>query len=147
MREILFRGKRMDGGEWVYGYCEKYCERHCICVVTESLNSGGFPIRQLIDVLPETVGQFTSLKDNNGNRIFEGDIVKTKQYGKDNGSGVNFNNFDIFEVIWKYAGYYLENSLRSFNLTGSLRNSIVEPFEVIGNVHDNPELLGGGESG
>ena len=135
MREILFRGKRVDNGEWACGYFEKYNGRTYINLQTERLNSGGYPIRDFIEVIPETVGQYTGLTDRNGKKVFEGDIIKTKEFGKDSGNGVNFNNFDIFEVIYSSASFKLNNSRRLFNMIRG------QKFEVIGNIHDDPELL------
>ena len=136
MREILFRGKRTDSGEWVYG---NYC-------IAEKLDKSGveyFIIEIEAEgsqyyVIPETVGQYTGLLDKNGKRIFEGDIVKTKKYGKIIGHS-NVNGFDIFVVIYESAMFRLENTHRAFNLVGKCGKGI--DYEIIGNVHDNPELL------
>ena len=140
MREILFRGKRTDNGEWIYG---NYC-------YAELIDKSGYEeliIEQAADgearrVIPETIGQYTGLTDKNGKRIFEGDIVKTKKYGKIIGHS-NVNGFDIFVVIYEPAMFRLENTHRAFNLVGKCGKGI--DYEVIGNIHDNPELLKGGE--
>lgn len=129
---FLFRGKRKDNGELVDGYLyithdgkyeiAKYCDETNI-------------ERIAYEVIPETVGQCTGLRDKNGNLIFEGDIIKTKEYGRDIGRS-NVNNFDIFKVIYEPAVFRLENVRRGFNLVGNDND-----FEIIGNIHDNPELL------
>lgn len=129
---FLFRGKRKDNGELVEGYLyithdgkyeiAKYCDETNI-------------ERIAYEVIPETVGQCTGLEDKNGKLIFEGDIIKTKEYGRDIGHS-NVNNFDIFKVIYEPAVFRLENVRRGFNLVGNGND-----FEIIGNIHDNPELL------
>ena len=80
MREILFRGKRTDNGEWEYGdlWCNPYGKR-VVCIVSP-INDQGTTGGNEVD--PETVGQFIGLYDKNSNKIFEGDIIRTKKYGK-----------------------------------------------------------------
>ena len=78
------------------------------------------------------------MTDKNGKKIFEGDIVKTKKYGKIIGHS-NVRDFDIFVVIYEPAMFRLENTHRAFNLVGKCGKGI--DYEVIGNIHDNPELL------
>ena len=118
MREILFRGKRVDNGEWLYG-----CYYHCIGTAYGAtfivVNDFGF-----IEVIPHTVGQYTGLTDKNGVKIFEGDIVKNSRdvgllYYKEKNSAFTVKG-------WEY-GYWLWHDK--------------EDIEVIGNIYDNPELL------
>ena len=145
MREILFRGKRLQGGEWVEGYFFKSdinkkeresgkatmiftpdCDT--FIMVPECHNS--------FMVVSDTVGQYTGLKDKNGKRIFEGDICRNTRTG------------EIVSVKWHgtMAGY-VWNKRRADGFLfdfGELFRAC-DKYEVIGNIHDNPEMLKGGE--
>lgn len=136
MREILFRGKRTDNvkwnGEWVEGYVAQSGGTFIIC--DNGLTYGGF---EMFEVAPDTVGQYTGLTDKNGVKIFEWDVVKTKKYGKNVGYS-NVNDYDIFVVVYEPAMFRLVNHNRGFNCVGKRTD-----FEVIGNIYDNPELIGG----
>ena len=132
MREILFRGKRPCNGNWIEGYFTPFASNKGL---KHSIYTGidkGCIIP--IEVIPETVGQFTGLCDKNGNKIFEGDIVEfTDKYLHKKGRAKI-----IFEAFkWKYSGcYYGGNPI----VWLCINDSSIE-FEVIGNIHDNPELL------
>lgn len=130
MREILFRGKRKDNGEWVEG----------------SLWTWGKKVRihQIFDIIddalwfrvdPNTIGQYTGMTDKNGKKIFEGDILQFDYIGENRGvngiAEVVFQN-GKFGVLW---GWHKELvALDGFANT---------TMEVIGNIHDNPDLLKG----
>lgn len=123
MREILFRGKILGLTDWAYGYYAKSGENHFILLDTD--NEDNYSI-----VDPETVGQFTGLCDKNGNKIFEGDIVSSNKRKTWIGMGeVWFGNgaFWCGEREWAKL-------LRVVCLED-------EQAEVIGTIHDNPELL------
>lgn len=126
MREILYRGKRKDNGEWVYGY---YLPYHAvkdtngkdvfaqIFVEPDEKHPKGWAI-----VTAETVGQYTGLKDKNGTKIFEGDILECQ--------------------IWFECGCYphSETSYREVTMPDIYMVNIDRNIEVVGNKFDNPEL-------
>ena len=138
MREILIKGKRVDNGEWVEGYYVKFGNAHYILTgeieVETHLNSYGLPCTspKTHEVIPETVGQFTGLTVPNG-KIFEHDIVTAKF--KSNGARYNFT-----------VKYSNEKGCFVFG-----NGCVKVPFDnirsvrIIGDIHDNPELLKGGE--
>jgi hypothetical protein len=133
MREILFRGKTGDG-KWIYGDYQRVVNfgdtviQHCI-VETKSK----FDIIEIYKVIPESVAQFTGLIDKNGKKIFEGDIVTGRfLHSLPINSFIAFRN-GAFGLLWDRAG------AETFDAFTSLCN--IE-YEVIGNIHDNPELLG-----
>lgn len=149
MREIIFRAKRKDNGEWVQGYLVK---------MFSALNIMDKNNENIVyEIIPETVGQFTSLTDKNGKKIFEGDIVRycdedcyyypedcTEFFGKvvqecgAFGVGTdkelpleleNWCNNDNFVSLWEI--YWNLNCC----------DGELPMLEVVGNSHDNPELL------
>lgn len=132
MREILFRGKRKDNGEWIYGVPITDESTNDAYIITStagaSLKSGinnmcatGFRI------IRNTIGQYTGLTDKNDTRIFEGDVIKHE--------GENFIVYWNEECAGFYPFYDQDNPI-GYGVIG-------EESEVIGNVHDNPELLEG----
>ena len=141
MRDILFRGKRIDNGEWVDG-CLAAHDLICPNYPEDTSNATGdyygqTPYVGFVEVDPETVGQFTGLTDENGRRIFEGDIVRfaERRIGGEDVSIVEQVGFD--EGGFCTHRYFLNNWLRN----GLGENTKLEGIEVIGNIHDNLELL------
>ena len=124
MREILFRGKNPVSSEWAYGslVLEKnaFDERLILAIISDA--DGNETL-----VNPETVGQYTGLKDLHGTRIFEGDVVTHKNYAFDVYYNTEYAGFYPFYDADNGAGYGVE----------------AKNCEIIGNVFDNPELLEG----
>lgn len=141
MREILFRGKRLDNGEWVHGsFCMDAVEQfNGVCGVDGfiRLYEKTKGKMQMHEVDRETVGQYTGLKDKNGKRIFEGDIL---------GSRYDYlypDNVSVEVVKWICNGWAIQEG---DCMPDSLTEDGILPYsEVIGNVHDNKELWGGNE--
>ena len=152
MREILFRGKRIDNCEWVYGsFCMDAREQfNGLCGVDGfiRLYDKAKGKMQTYEVDRETVGQYTGLKDKNGKRIFEGDIIKSDNGKQSSISVVKFGEYypkmfyammDIYFPIAQHInanGFFAESTKHEDMIL------FKSPFfEIIGNVHDNPELL------
>lgn len=122
MREILFRGKQIDTGAWVEGaFCRKDCDdpfgelvdRPSIIKYDEPHSGYWFRVD------PETVGQFTGLTDKNGTKVFEGDILSLRTGRR---HVVKFEDGE-------------------FGMTGTaVPIRFADRFEIVGNIHDNPEL-------
>lgn len=141
MREILFRGKRLDNGEWVYGsFCMDAREQfNGLCGVDGfiRLYDKAKGKMQSHEVDRETVGQYTGLNDKHGKRIFEGDIVKTSDITHE---GVIQIPGESFEIAMR-KGCWVMVAGEDWDFLETSHECI----QVIGNIHDNPELLKGGE--
>ena len=150
MREILFRGKRTDNGEWAYGY---YAHRPTAVCIGESNPSCIYvpacdpdDNSEFIEVLPETVGQYTGLTDKNGRKIFEGDIIRlTDKHNEIEWTAVVVFGNPNGEYNWgwqlKAIGEFDGN--KDILLWVDMEESGAY-CEIIGNIYDNPELLEGG---
>jgi uncharacterized phage protein (TIGR01671 family) len=139
MREILFRGKRLDNGEWAEGaYLNDRDGAFYICPAASDITYGDNGNRRRIGcwykVDPATVGQFTGLEDKNGKKIFEGDIWDC--------SGC-IGVIKWVDEVCSFEANYVMHGIEYANAVSDYRAAKVE---VIGNIHDNPELLGGDES-
>lgn len=127
MREILFRGKSRDTAKWVFG---DFVSDACGISHEECLNEYGDVGCIMTYVIPETVGQFIGLTDKSGKKIFEGDIVV---YLYDNKPHL---------VEWKDTSCGFEPFSDSNENCGHCGGGLMpESTKVIGNIHDNPELL------
>ena len=153
MREILFRGKRKDNGEWVEGdsLIHSMYKKGDVCIgVIEGL--------EIYSVIPETVGQYTGLTDKNGKKIFEGDIIRYADMYDYNCYLESLDNTEAYDkcdfgYIWTvdevvygikigYPAFDLNKHEWDCNGLSELNESGNYFYEVIGNIHDNPELLG-----
>ena len=129
MREILFRGKRYDDKNFILSDSIMQTSYGCVNLWHEG---------KWIEVIPRTVGQYTGLKDKNGTKIFEGDIVQTNKF---------------FLSVGLNAKYVIEYDVKIACFIGTMQKGCIkhfttfqndsDQFEVIGNIHDNPELLNG----
>lgn len=125
MREILFRGKRIDNGEWVEGsfvnlWMVNYKKYQPLITDNKAIS---------YEIDPETIGQYTGLTDKNGKRIFEGDIVRL--YGGE--------EYEWVAKVGMKSGCWVVFSENDWDFLAVN----IKPCEVIGNTHDNPELLRG----
>lgn len=134
VREIEFRGKRVDNDKWVYGYFIRALDientpiKNCIIENMSSVPIGGGGVKQdYYEIDLETLGQYPCLKDKNGTKIFEGDLIKSKYE-------------DVYQV------YYEDNVLKIEDKWGNGLKPIQRAIthfecEIVGNIYDNPELL------
>ena len=145
MREVLFRGKRTDNGEWITDSETYIRDGDGIWLSEENLN--------VVTVIPETVGQYTGLTDKNGVRIFEGDILDVSSdvaYG-----GVAVHRLGYF-VVEFHNGCFMKSALDDPQLSffdnakrkGLYHFISTDIHKIVGNIYDNPEILkGGGDNG
>jgi uncharacterized phage protein (TIGR01671 family) len=151
MREILFRGKRVDNGEWVEGYYYKrfmYPDKMVDAI--QVYDGSDFGHVEYHNIIPETLGQYTGdLTDKNSKRIFEGDILAFPDVGEDGyeyKEGYDFTN--VATVCWNNGRWELQDfGDHNSGIMDDMKFShcdfvgIFGESEVIGNIHDNPELI------
>lgn len=142
MREILFRGKSTETNQWIYGGFHIWEKRQVCalgndrlkddeisCVITvNSFADWNMPrTMQAVEVIADTVGQYTGLTDRNGNKIFEGDIVN-----------ILTENEEIGVIVYEDGGFIAHADKFSIDIIYKINGTDVE---VIGNKYDNPKLM------
>lgn len=138
MRENLFHGKRVDNGEWVEGYyfCDTDLEQSYIQGYDYYTGENGLQREAFCyEVIPETVGQYTGLTDKIGKKIFEGDVLRRAYHPEE----------DV--VIEWFDGSFMFKEVHNpnddeYSILCCVQNA-VSHLKVIGNIYDNPELIGG----
>ncbi len=144
-REIIFRGKRVDNGEWVYGrglqQCKDELENEIVAIFEDVVKSEKYIKKEgkytlyYVPVKAETLGQYTGLKDKNGKKIFEGDIVLIGEKLK-------------AKVIYYDGAFRMQSEFSPTPIDTTDMGYMMREFSVrvIGNIHDNPELMKGGSN-
>lgn len=142
MREILFRGKSIKTNQWIYGGFHIWEKRQVCalgndrlkddeisCVITvNSFADWNMPrTMQAVEVIADTVGQYTGLTDRNGRKIFEGDIVN-----------ILTENEEFGIITYDDGGFFVDASTFSVDFMNNINGSDIE---VIDNIHDNPKAL------
>lgn len=144
MREYLFRGKRTDNDEWAVGYLIVFPKSKRTKILVWNAADLDF---DAIEVIPETVGQFTGLTDKNGKRVFEGDIIKWRWWF-DVYMGRDVSH--LWRVDWSEESgliTFVDSPTTKANL--SIHNAAgdrnmdnkIGKYEVVGNIYDHPELM------
>jgi uncharacterized phage protein (TIGR01671 family) len=146
MREILFRGRSLEDGEWKYGYLSQYIDVNDrtitqISPIYHECRSEYSPLPPIYDVDEQTVGQYIGVKDCNGRRIFEGDITESEH---------GYRHLVVFgSAVLKSIRYcaLINHIMDMNNLPHNIKGLGITKFKrsIIGNIYDNPELLKGGK--
>ena len=142
MREILFRGKSIKTNQWIYGGFHIWEKRQVCALSNDSLKDDEISYvitvnsfadwnmprtMHAVEVIADTVGQYTGLTDRNGNKIFEGDIVN-----------ILTENEEIGIIVYEDGGFIVRADKFSIDFINNINGTDVE---VIGNKYDNPKLM------
>ncbi len=161
MREIKFRGKSFDNGEWIYGDYHKRAGG-VNCIIKMEPDENGKVVYAVHQAVPDTIGQFTGVLDKNGKEIYEGDVLSVREW-KNLAFGM-FNHDEMKDLSLddckgellkdiKSLVYWDEGSMLATEQNGcayymcsfwhedTLITQPIFDIEIIGNIHDNPELL------
>jgi uncharacterized phage protein (TIGR01671 family) len=144
MRDIEFRGKRKDNGAWETGGVTAYCgsDMEDKCEIIDKRTGYHTP------VVPETVGEFTGLFDSKGVKIFEGDILRNLP--KNDWEKESYVAFEVFyhdndccdrHIGWQCNRLHFHGNIGGYSMSEDFLPKYTEKMVVIGNIHDNPELL------
>lgn len=133
MREILFKAKRLDNGEWVEGSCVNVSNKHFYIFTGKLDISNGYLDFEKYSINPETLCQYTGLTDKNGNKIWENDIVEVKDFS----CGIYLfreQPLKRIAIVWnkKEAKFERKDGISLFKASD---------FKVLVNIFDNPELM------
>lgn len=131
MREIKFRGRRKNSSEWVYG---AFLTIPKLCSYIYDVQPDGQATRYLVD--EDTVGQYVGLKDSEGREIYEGDVVRVVHYGDESTHTVKYFDDMDYPAFDLWPNFDCECNGLSF-----CKCENETTITVIGNVHDNPDLL------
>jgi uncharacterized phage protein (TIGR01671 family) len=148
MREIKFRGRRLDNGKWESGDLLENQGRNFIYHATSEStiedNDDGHIVVVAVEVDPATVGQYTGLKDKNGKKIYEGDIINWLMHRMDRTGYIEEGRV---EFRTNEQATVVINKFTTKDGRESVRNILncLNDLKVIGNIHDNPELMKGGD--
>lgn len=160
-REILFKAKRIDNGEWVEGYYLNIAKiNHFICTGKIKLDGAlkGIIAPEMYEIDPDTLCQYTGITDKSGQKIWENDVLRGHGDEKDLSKAV-FGGFyvidvETIEIVDSVVGWHTEvietdeiSKCEPFNLPMPLTEFYINrsEYEVIGNIFDDPELVGGAE--
>lgn len=133
MRDIVFRGKTIEGEAWICGDLRQYSEN------VMGIKPHNMP--HTVKVIPDTIGQYTGVKDKNGIQIFEGDIVRARIEGT---SAYRGFEWPPMKVTFSRGAFGLVSARGDFAALSAFSHTVT--FEIIGNIYETPEEMEGNEN-